>query len=663
MVSCENNILVKDMVSAVHAMVRTMLIYPQTEASLSKRCPKLLVLATLLQSSEQCAPEAFARHIHLVQDAAAFKEIRYELEGFIKAMQSILPLEEGPAKDTSAAQSSNKELKSRVNRSFWDYSKSLFDSIVKHLQPCTESTSSHRAMLHLRGLTDTNENDAHPELSMLLACCPEQKTWQQTFCTVSSEATTVDAATIDICQLAQSSYNSEQILKIQLSGDKFLDMSELVFGQEPEYLGANSTFSLDELLKLGVFKKLYGVYPNDKKILAYILAQALLCLYDGPWLQTLWTPDKVLFRYDAAAEKVYNIHQPYIPCVFLEQLPPMDSLDRKHRHPMILSFAKLLVDLQGGLDVVAQETDNTSNRSLLSKLIYYCDTWSDRLLSKGYANALRACVMFPKYFKEMQQKNSNVTVQEVILTQIVHQLEIDIDMERKHRWGLQDLDMKTRISIMDCDFESSKNTEVSTAAIPSMVPDRPLIPTESIQTPGSAGSTESKTQKIIKTTLSSKGSHLCKAKTSRELAATALSTTQGYKPYHSARAAQSSATRGFGLQKNTLSTATSRSSKLNQSSSGLGPTSTGSTSSSRSVTPTGPRPLRVPYQQNRLQLNPSGSFQTSTKYTKLLSSTVNEPANDTYGYQIEKSGFQEQTGPRHDNSTSFPSKLYSYRLD
>lgn len=87
--------------------------------------------------------------------------------------------------------------------------------------------------------------------------------------TPQSRATTCNSQTdLDICRLAQELYGRKEILKIELDGDKFLDMSDLVYDQE--FPNTDHTISLNDLWKLGWLKNPYKFRSNDKKKLAYI---------------------------------------------------------------------------------------------------------------------------------------------------------------------------------------------------------------------------------------------------------------------------------------------------------------------------------------------------------------------------------------------------------
>jgi len=316
----------------------------------------------------------YTRYLHLEQDAAEFKAIRYELENFNIVMSEFRSDTAPAAKETSVTKVSAEQTQSRINHSFWTRSKNLFNSLSTHLKPCTEKHSKHKAMLHLTYFQDLQESVLYPELSMLLASCSDQKIWQQMHYTMSSQKSdlgqngvfnspsgTHDLVTNDlppmnpntaitsICQHALNAYGNQQIFKLQLSGQSFLDMSDVMF--QPTHPEAEPTISLHDLLKHGMLKDRYKFYHNDKKILVYTLSHALLYLHEGPWLQNLWTLDNLFFMYETDTSKVYNVHQPYISCVLSPDPPPLGTLDSLHQYPLIFSFAKLLLELETGEEI------------------------------------------------------------------------------------------------------------------------------------------------------------------------------------------------------------------------------------------------------------------------------------------------------------------------
>lgn len=91
----------------------------------------------------------------------------------------------------NGAEHATKPTKSSPGRkSFYQFlynrSSKLFNSLIRHLQPCTNKNDKHRAMLHLTQHRFSAEeaeerNDKNGQgFCMLLASCPDRKTWQHT---------------------------------------------------------------------------------------------------------------------------------------------------------------------------------------------------------------------------------------------------------------------------------------------------------------------------------------------------------------------------------------------------------------------------------------------------------------------------------------------------
>lgn len=169
-------------------------------------------------------------------------------------------------------------------------------------------------------------------------------------------------------------------------------------------------------------------------------------------MQTLWSSDHLFFMYEPGADTVYNIHQPWISCILSETVPsmkPLESPDVIHSFPVILSFAKLLLELETGEELKAIKSGRSQKPSLLAALWEYCRTWSHRQLDEHYAEALEACVNFPKYFRIQQQEDLTTTVHDVILNRIVRPLEKRLDISQLGEWGKRNIDLRARVPITD----------------------------------------------------------------------------------------------------------------------------------------------------------------------------------------------------------------------
>lgn len=256
----------------------------------------------------------------------------------------------------------------------------------------------------------------------------------------------------DLCFSARNASTNDQIFRIRLVEERFKDVSDVKF--QPEYPGTAPTVSLLHLLENGILKDRERFYPNDKKVLAYTLAHALLNLYEGPWLQSLWTLDNIFFPYEANTGKLYNIHQPYVACNLSADTPTLGTLDASHKYPLILSFATLLLELETGEQVQAIRTNKKGEPSVFTTLREYCLRSSKHQLSLRYGNALRACVNFSTCLEKELGQDPSTTVPQVILKYIVQELESEIDLSSRLEWGTRVLDLKSGNTVVSREAEA-----------------------------------------------------------------------------------------------------------------------------------------------------------------------------------------------------------------
>ncbi|CAK7237315.1 hypothetical protein SEUCBS140593_009918 [Sporothrix eucalyptigena] len=397
--------------------------------------PKLLGLAYLQDKGQN-----WTSHLVLRQDPSVFETLQDKADLFVNIAKYIIPHSAvqmtKPTGEPSCGQNlQRQDDTAQARECFCSYSKRLFTGIARRLAGCQPP---HKALLHLKGPSDAHDGEPTPKLSMFMAFCPERDTWHQVVCSehVAGTGSALDDSFTDvddICQLARSYSETGCILGVKLKGDTLLDTSDQSMDEELSLLDNISVtkFTLDELLRQGIFQNAHGVYPNDKKILEYILARALLCLYGGPWLQTPWSADKLVFRYDVAAQTIHDVHHPYILCDLLEDLPPPVSRSL-HQSPPVLAFAKILVDLDQGW---TNETMDASDRALFKTLKKYYNDNKDKHFSPGYSKALHSSIFFNEHFREIRSKDPNATIQDAILEGIVKPLEREVHMEKKDQWG------------------------------------------------------------------------------------------------------------------------------------------------------------------------------------------------------------------------------------
>lgn len=93
-----------------------------------------------------------------------------------------------PKSKTASGSTSNNPipwLQTTFNHSFWSSSQKLFKALVRNLGSCKSST--HSAMLNLKGLKPPKPQDEQAEFAILLPSCPNRGSWQETSCHVLYE--------------------------------------------------------------------------------------------------------------------------------------------------------------------------------------------------------------------------------------------------------------------------------------------------------------------------------------------------------------------------------------------------------------------------------------------------------------------------------------------
>lgn len=256
-----------------------------------------------------------------------------------------------------------------------------------------------------------------------------------------------------MCDNAGYARQNKQLFRLRLTEDQFFDISdagdcdisdERFMLKDPEKA---SMISLKNLLTREILRDRYTFFPNDKKILAYTLAHALMNLHGNPWLQTLWTLDQIFFIQSCGTGTLYNIHQPYVSCVLSTEPPPLGTLDPLHKYPVVFSFAKLLWELETGEELLPRKMNKTGQKSYWVTLKHFCQAKSKHQFSLGYSKALEACVDFHKYVNQEKAEGGDLKTAEkqAILKYIVHELEREVDLTRMDEWGTRDLDLDLKL--------------------------------------------------------------------------------------------------------------------------------------------------------------------------------------------------------------------------
>lgn len=191
-----------------------------------------------------------------------------------------------------------------------------------------------------------------------------------------------------------------------------------------------------------------GIFSSEHKtVLACSLSHALIYLHNdstGPWLQEFWSLRNVFFLQESNGDLVYDIHHPYISCELAHVPAPSEVkkfLDhsRDYGFLFIQAFGKLLLELARGDEaktLLGSQSVNIFNLKDLNAEI------APKAPGKAYREVVRACLMFPKIWREEQMQSAGMSAQDLIFRRIVEPLRKAVDTLGPEAWRPANLDLK-----------------------------------------------------------------------------------------------------------------------------------------------------------------------------------------------------------------------------
>jgi hypothetical protein len=194
--------------------------------------------------------------------------------------------------------------------------------------------------------------------------------------------------------------------------------------QEPNYPNALPVVTVSQLIKCGFLKDLRGFHLKDRWRLALNLAESLLQLHNGPWLQTLWTSENLFFLYENPREgrRLCNIHSPFISCIISDSPPSLPKPSHFDRYPLLLTFGQFLLELANGEILPATKT-KTGDFSPYKTLMDNFNEINTGSLSDDYKEAIEGCLKFQKFVKDEKDPDEEVRIRTAIFKRIVQPLE------------------------------------------------------------------------------------------------------------------------------------------------------------------------------------------------------------------------------------------------
>lgn len=191
-----------------------------------------------------------------------------------------------------------------------------------------------------------------------------------------------------------------------------------------KYPEARPAITVSELIESGLLKDLRVFHLKDRWTLAVNLAQCLLQLHDGPWLQTLWTSDNLFLLCENPREgrKLRNVHSPFISSFISENPPTLPKPTHFDRYPLLLSFGQFLLELANGekLPIAKTKTGEYSPYKTLKDNFVEMNTGS---LSEDYKEAIEGCLKFQKFVRDEKGASEEDRIRTTIFKRIVQPLE------------------------------------------------------------------------------------------------------------------------------------------------------------------------------------------------------------------------------------------------
>ncbi|KAF5246036.1 hypothetical protein FAUST_1447 [Fusarium austroamericanum] len=174
---------------------------------------------------------------------------------------------------------------------------------------------------------------------MYISPCNPENRWQEVTCTVVCnlpDATSSLCEIDNICQAIGDSLSDEEMLSLWICSERIWHDSEA----DPSLINnlhISPTLSLEQILRQHTCK--FG--PNGRVTLAYSLACTLLRIYSAE-MQQEWGPEDIYFLYNSKERTIHEPDYPYVTSTFLSDRPPVKI---KNRFPVLIHFAKLLLEI------------------------------------------------------------------------------------------------------------------------------------------------------------------------------------------------------------------------------------------------------------------------------------------------------------------------------
>ncbi|KAH7149101.1 hypothetical protein B0J13DRAFT_674322 [Dactylonectria estremocensis] len=291
-------------------------------------------------------------------------------------------------------------------------------------------------------------------LNIFVSCCPDESlVWQEAEC--GSFPGMSDVAKVSICNAIRQAMERRRRLHLLVKPQGLFDVTD----KTRAVLLPSDNFdgeSLSELFRQGIFRR---IEPQDyidgtakKKIdsraktqIALGLSRCLMDFFDeGLDLASYsWTPDNVHFRQASVSGDKQSSRHLYVS--LRPNISSNSTLDLskmfKNGNPVLLSFARLLLEILGGRDIPIEihpnNEDNISNWLSLCNIV---DKLDPNESCSGYLRVVKGCLDLWKRLQSFQNRSNDLAarkvVREAIYEEVVKKLELILNpqpLKRKRR--------------------------------------------------------------------------------------------------------------------------------------------------------------------------------------------------------------------------------------
>ena len=151
--------------------------------------------------------------------------------------------------------------------------------------------------------------------------------------------------------------------------------------------------SLSELIRNGLFHR---VSQKDRFLLSYIIANSILSLYQGPWVDDTWTKDRIFFLTQAGDSSNPDLRKPLLSttCIAADHTHVQTEPDNIHPEPRVAALGIVMLEIALGMAIESRRDDGplTSNTDLLNAFQLVDQMQLDRNAIPKHVLAIKTCL-------------------------------------------------------------------------------------------------------------------------------------------------------------------------------------------------------------------------------------------------------------------------------